>query len=493
MGALALAGAAVAPAVAAGGGLEVVSASGDYTVTAMPYTDSPSTGGWVRLHNKGTTPVRSYTLKVDYTSLTGIADVTTPFPGCKPKGPGVLLCTGKDAPAPGQTNLPGSFKVRTLKGTRAGTIGEIRVSGQAEGAEIVERVWKVEAEAGAGTLVRDRDMGTGGGSVQPGSLIRPGIGFTSFATETIKGTDIRMSAEGASFEQEFSNCKYGEKLVRLDDQVGEPSDMPGAEALCHFDDPIAAGDSVDLHPGPLRIADDHRSASWSAYVVDGREYKVTDLHTGKGPELKLVRRPADAPQGKPVISSSPITFEVDNTTDIQAIGASAEGRPGDIVTVRVGYRNNGPAGTRTWTGSEPIEDPTVETVITIPPGTTVVKVPERCWKDGSGYHGPVGRIYQCIEKKGDWWVGPGEEMARTFGLRIDDASALKPGKVSLKVLEESDSDRKNDSAAITVTLRDTPTGSMASMGARALPWIAGAAGIVAVGVAAVFAARRKRA
>ncbi|MEU8032629.1 hypothetical protein AB0C13_29010 [Streptomyces sp. NPDC049099] len=150
-----------------------------------------------------------------------------------------------------------------------------------------------------------------------------------------------------------------------------------------------------------------------------------------------------------------------------------------------------------------------------------------------------GRSYHCVGESTEWWVGPGERLVWSFGLRIEKASALKPGKVLLKVLPEHDSDPKNDTAAITVKVpgaagdtggsdgggsgtskgptggtsgsgsgggsgspggvhdtspTSTPTGSMAGTGAGSLPWIAATTGVVAVGVGTVLflAARRRR-
>ncbi|MFF3410775.1 hypothetical protein ACFYW8_32125 [Streptomyces sp. NPDC002742] len=132
-------------AVAVGAGLEVASGSGAYTLKAEPYIPSDSnTSDSVTLTNTGTTKITSYTLTVDYSSLDGVVDVTAPFSGCEKKTAGVLVCQGKDAPSPGKTTRLENFRVRSLKGARGGTTSEIRVSGQADGAAITERVWKVD-------------------------------------------------------------------------------------------------------------------------------------------------------------------------------------------------------------------------------------------------------------------------------------------------------------------------------------------------------------
>ncbi|MGW7612553.1 hypothetical protein ACWGKW_35945 [Streptomyces sp. NPDC054766] len=524
-------------AVAAGSGLEVAAAGyGGYTLEAMPYTDmDPNSVNYVTLANTGTTRITSYTLTVDYSSLGKFVDVAAPFSGCAKKTEGVLVCQGKDAPAPGRTTRLGDFRVRSLKGARGGTTGEIRVSGQADGAAITERVWKVDIKDKG--FVQDLATGAVKGKVKPGAEVHPGAGFTYFGANTLKGTDFSMYAAHGSFKQEFSNCKYGKLPVHMDgDPSGRLTDLAFPAAVCHFDNTIEVGDSFDVSPGPLRIDDDARHMAWYSRLGGADQLKeMTDVRPGGGPELKLVPRPDSAPQGEPQITSRGGGYTVDTTADAEALGASAKGRPGDVVTVQVGYRNNGPGGVPTWTGGEPLEDPSVETTVTIPPGTTAVKVPERCWTENGGNKGPGGRVYSCRGESNDWWVGSGERLVWSFDLRIDKASALKPGKVSLEVLRESDSNTRNDTAAITVKApgstsgtggsdggngssagttgsssgsgsnggsggaHDTSstsgqTGSMASTGAGATPWIAGTAGVLTAGLGTVLftTARRRR-
>ncbi|KAB1986333.1 hypothetical protein [Streptomyces triticiradicis] len=493
-GVLAVAAAVGVPserAVAAGARLEVTSSAGGYTVgsytlEAMPYTDrDPNTGNSVKLANTGATKITSYTLTVDYSSLGGAVDVTAPFSGCEKKTEGVLVCQGKDAPAPGRTTRLDNFRVRSLKGVRGGTTGEIRVSGQADGAAITERVWKVHVvDVG---FAQDRFTGELKGEVKPGAEVRPGAGFTYFGANTLKGTDLSMHAGHGSFKQEFGNCTYGKLPIPMDSDPGILTDLAFPAAVCHFDNTIEVGDSFDVSPGPLRVDDDALGTALISHLGDTDQLrKMTDVHPGKGPELKLVPRPDDAPPGNPQDNRGGVGYKVDTTADAEAVGASAEGRPGDVVTVQVGYRNNGPGGMPTWTGTEPLEDPSVATTITIPPGTTVVKVPKRCWAEDDHETRTGGRVYTCRGENNEWWVGSGERLIWPFKLRIDKAP-VKPGKVSLKVLRESDSNTRNDTTAITVKAPH-------ATGAGAAPWIAGTAGVLAAGAGTVLfvTARRRR-
>ncbi|MEU6276316.1 hypothetical protein ABZ871_28480 [Streptomyces populi] len=478
-------------AVAAGAGLEVASGYagytvGSYTLEAMPYTDmDPNTVYDVTLANTGKTKITSYTLTVDYSSLVGAVDVTVPFSGCRKKTEGVLVCQGKDAPAPGRTTRLDNFRVRSLKGAKGGTTGEIKVGGQADGAAITERVWKVDIKDVG--FVQDRATGKVDGKVKPGAEVRPGAGFTYFGANTLKGTDLSMHAAHGSFEQEFGNCTYGKLPIPMDSDPGTLTDLTFPAAVCHFDNTIEVGDSFDVSPGPLGIDDDALGTALISQLGDTDQLrKMTDVHPGKGPELKLVPRPDSTPPGKPQSRDLGPAYTVDTTADIEAVGASVEGRQGDVVTMQVGYRDNGPAGVRTWTGTEPLEDPSVVTTVTIPPGTTAVRVPKRCWAESSRESEPGGRSYHCRGENNDWWVGSGERLVWSFDLRIDKVSALKPGKVSLEVLRESDSNTRNDTAAIIVKMPG-------ATGSGAVPWIAGTAGVLAAGVGtALFARARGR-
>ncbi|MFF9404231.1 hypothetical protein ACF1B0_01685 [Streptomyces anandii] len=532
-------------AVADGGGLEVRSDFGHYALDATPYTDGGSLGDSLRLLNTGTRTVKSYTITVDYTSLKGIAEVT--LPGCGQKSEGVLSCSPAYPPAPGKGVSLGTLSARTLKGVKPGATGEIRIGGQADGVAMAERVWTVTVKDVG--LVADRRIGTVAGKVEPGSLVRPGIGYTDYGAEPIHGAYFLMYNSGASFRQEFGNCTYGTLPARMYGAPdGELTDLSYPAALCHVEDTIEPGQSYDLYPGELKIAGDVRGASWQISESKPEELKkLTDVHPGHGPKLQLVPRPADAPEGRPQLELYNVAYAVDNTTDIEAVGASVRGRPGATVTAEIGFRNNGPALTATWTGSRPIEDPSVRTVFTVPAGTTVVKVPERCETtiDGRYSTAPGGKVYECVQKTTDWVIENGARLVWSFGLRVDKPSALKPGKVTLKVLSESDSDPENDTAAVTVTVpgaggstggggttggsgttgggsdsggsgnggasggaaasggtttggggaqeSSVTGGSMAGTGAGTLPWIAGTAGLLAVIVGAgVFVLARRR-
>ncbi|POX58747.1 hypothetical protein C3492_35765 [Streptomyces sp. Ru62] len=534
-------GGAPGTAQADGAGLVVKSVFDRYALEATPYGEDVGSGNSVTLVNTGRTKVKSYTLTVDYTSLKGIAEVT--LPGCGQKSEGVLSCSPVDPPAPGREAFLGGLVARSLRGAKAGATGEIRIGGQADGVAMTETIWTVTVKDVG--LVTDRTTGSVQGKVEPGALVRPGIGYTNYGDKAIDGAYFRMQADGASFQQEFGNCTYGTLPVR--DMGNQLTDVSYAAALCHVEDTLEPGQYYDLYPGPLKIADDVRNAAWSVSRSSSGEWKeLTDVHVGRGPKLGLVPRPADAPKGTPQRLGG-VAYTVDNTADIEAVGASVEGRPGETVTAEIGFHNNGPARTATWTGSRPIEDPTVTTTFTVPPGTTAVKVPERCYTRVGGGRAsePGGKEYECVQTTTDWQIENGARLVWSFGLRIDKPSALKPGKVTLEVLSESDSDPKNDTAPVTVTVPGGGTGpttggsggdaggdgnggassgssggtasggttsggasqtggggaqessatggSMAATGAGTLPWVAGAAGLLAVAVGAgVFLVARRR-
>ncbi|PZT70395.1 hypothetical protein DN402_34145 [Streptomyces sp. SW4] len=101
----------------------------------------------------------------------------------------------------------------------------------------------------------------------------------------------------------------------------------------------------------------------------------------------------------------------------------------------------------------------------------------------------------------NWWLAPGERLSWSFDLRIDKASELKPGKVSLRVRPEGNSDPENDTAVIDVTLPATAvrtgngspaTDGTTDRGADWLPWTAGAASLLALSTGAALLTTRRR-
>ncbi|MFI7102312.1 hypothetical protein ACIBK8_23490 [Streptomyces sp. NPDC050161] len=494
-----------------------------------PYED-PRAKTTVRGRNTGAEEVKSFTVTLDATGLKDIADVSLEDPGCRQKEGRVFVCDGAKLAGgplkPGKTFDVNGLKALSAKGAAVGASGALHVRGEAGGVTLGEMDLKVTVQDAG--LVIDRQTTSGGDKVKPGSLVRPSVGLTHDGAKELRGIHVAMwNTPGLSFAQEFSNCEYG-----LWDE--EPA------ARCFVEVPVEPGRSYDLGLSALKVGGAALAEEWQVSI--GQRAKdldflsLTSAHRGTGPELKLTPRTDPNAPATPQFGPAEGHVSADNTMDLQAVGAVVDGTGKKTVTAEVGLRNNGPAGSKSWLGSEPGEDPVAETEVLIPPGTTAVQVPESCRGQGTAATGrgkPRVPHYLCFQDRDDYRLSPGDYIPFAFKLRIDEPRALAPGKVTV-TRPDSDPDGTNNTAALTVTVDGKPGGgtgtapggsgspspsastggsgtstgpdsqgahpadgstggSMADTGAGPLPWIAAAAaGALAIG-ATLFATLRRRA
>ncbi|MBB4958772.1 hypothetical protein [Micromonospora polyrhachis] len=125
-----------------------------------------------------------------------------------------------------------------------------------------------------------------------------------------------------------------------------------------------------------------------------------------------------------------ITVTGVNGTDLYAIGDSVTGNVGDVVTVTVGFGNNGPASldyTRTGAVVTKID-------VNVPTGTTAVSVPNSCLpRDGDRIDGqnpgkPGMPSYRCYPGS---FSQVGKQHVVELGLRIDSVIPNAAGKVTI--------------------------------------------------------------
>ncbi|POX58271.1 hypothetical protein C3492_38945 [Streptomyces sp. Ru62] len=403
------------------------------TADAYPYASS---GGslYVNVLNKGTTTVDSYTVTLDATSLKGIADVTS----CPEKADHVLVCEKNKWPLVPRGSAPFQVDLRRAKGALVGASGEIRMTVESHGVQLASRTVKVTIpDVG---LVLDRlERTPSSGEVKPGTSMKVTSGFTNYGATPRDHTVVLMNYQGLTTDEEFSNCEYG--------TYGDHT-HGGGQVRCEVEGQVDVNGSYDLDLGSV-TAD---TAVLYGYlrVSYGHEYHWGNdqpHHRGTGRELRMTPRPASAPPGKPQDIEGINEFSVDSTADIQAVGTTVrQKKAGDLVKATVGVRNDGPAGMKAWTGSEPGEDPPYETRVYIPAGTEAVTTPDHCVKFTK--NGALD-YYLCHQETDDFWIDPGQATNWTFDLRVVDPAALKPGKVKVTSLPE-DPDTRNNTAAIVV-------------------------------------------
>ncbi|MGW3618660.1 LPXTG cell wall anchor domain-containing protein [Micromonospora arida] len=135
----------------------------------------------------------------------------------------------------------------------------------------------------------------------------------------------------------------------------------------------------------------------------------------------------------------------DQGTEVAALGtpATATGKVGATVPLKVGYVNNGPAAVNV----DGAKDLRARTVLSLPSGVTAVRVPMTCSSYGDWVPGkPGATVYHCGEHKR---LAQGEKIEYEFELRLDEAGT-RAAQVRLTFDTGVDLNPANDRATITI-------------------------------------------
>ncbi len=372
--------------------------------------------------------------------------------------------------------------------------------------------------------------------VRPGGTVPVTASFTNTGAEALAKVYLSYSVtRGLSHTELPSNCLRYE-VSSFDEEPGK------SVAVCEFDQRVEPG-TVYAPERALNLkALDHALYDDLRVVVavddpapgDGAAAPVR----GTGPALRLAELPdaTPAPGGAaehPGRDAAEVRVTSVNTADFRVTGAALKGRAGDTVGLEVRFTNDGPG----WVLRD-LGTPATEVRVTMPAGTTVTKTPGFCDKVRAG-------TYTCGTAQS--WVDEGGGETYAFRLRIDKAVPGAEGSVKLAgAARPFDEDKSDDSARIVLDVTGgstggtggsaggstggsaggssggdggsgstgstgssgstgstgstgssggsatTPDGSLASTGSgSALPLAGAAAGAVAIGAGAVFAARRR--
>lgn len=412
-----------------------------YDVTAAIGTAGKNST--VVLVNTGDEPVTfpSLTLTADVGDLRGKA-VLSGGPRCGAEGP-TLTC---DFPAltvraHGYEPLD-NLIVRPIEGAQAGDTGAVTVTvGELTGTFDVTLADLVG-------LAAEPEVGTSGA---PGSTATFAPGVTNTGDKPVQGVVFNAGAGSLNveFERRFSNCLYapGEFYCTIDDLL-----EPGKTYVPSEGVPLKILRSA---PAPMRTTSGSQYQTAADAVRWVEEFKVRNPEhvAGTGGPLRLVEKPATArlaggAQTDPEWSDDYTTVNVDitgeNLPDEAAVGASARGRVGKVVDVRVGLRNRGPARIDTARMDVPVSYPSVE--VTIPSGAAVVSYDDQLCRPSNG-------TYHC--QFGD--LEAGQKSTALFQLSIDTAGP-STGSVTVTTADYwgvpgPDRNRDNNTATITVTGR----------------------------------------
>jgi hypothetical protein len=279
-------------------------------------------------------------------------------------------------------------------------------------------------------LAADRQLP--GASVPPGGAFDAKMTVRNDGPSPIRGTALLASGQWAyQSRAQFSNCWY----------------FQGQVTACQFDQTLEprTGYRVTL---PYRLREDTFAPSdqysdfrWltSDEFADLRAFASRGGYgplgmPGRGGALRLqavATANAAPPQADPSYTGSYLVVSATGTrgADLAAVGDRASGKAGATVTVSVGVHNNGPATIdHLRVGGE------IGTLdVTIPPGTTAVRVPDGCQAfGGDGRPEPGAPRYQCLL---DYLLIAGRSSTIDFGLRVDRAVTGATGKVRLTGLK----------------------------------------------------------
>ncbi|MGR6316547.1 LPXTG cell wall anchor domain-containing protein [Micromonospora soli] len=447
------------------------------------------------------------TLTIDRTAVQDIASVTLTddVKGCETAG-AVITCAlkGEDL-----VDYVVDLTVKANEKAEVGAKGDVVLSLAGDGRKATTHA---TVEIGEGVdLAAGADITTAGAA---GATLKPAITVANVGDNTAHGaTLLLVSMEALAPSQRYGNCSY--------------LDAFGAHfTQCTFDEDIAPGAGVRLESSSgLRIAPDawapgelFANATWFAqgdWDDLETELKAVDgWQQGTGDPLKLVAA-TDAQvqslrQTDKDTTNNFTGIEVKVTgeqrADVAAIGAELAGTKGRTVQAKVGFVNNGPAMTNSYSpGGEIVTIAQVN----IPAGATVVAAPEQCSTDiEGGPNEPGARTYFC-----EWseTLHKGDRALFEFTLRIDRVAGT-PGSVRLIHFDlESDGpvadlNPRNDTAALVIKGAGNGGGGGGGQGGGGegdggtLPITGSATGLIAgvgalllvAGVGGYLVARRRR-
>ncbi|MEV6814726.1 LPXTG cell wall anchor domain-containing protein [Micromonospora sp. NPDC051296] len=449
--------------------------------------------------------VRDFTIRYDFTDLTGKATVTSDDSWCTAPEANTLVCTYPYEVDLDEWGYGGLFQVAIAPAEDAkdGDTGTLKVS--ASGAGLAPVTHEARVRVGEGV-----DLAGGQSTKRSGD---PGKAFTA---------PLKVTNTGASVAKGASVIFYNDNAIQADKRYKNCTYVGTRLLSCHFDGDLAPGASYDTTLA-YRVGKDAFAPSFAygeigwmtpaefedfdAYLknrgftlgepgTDG-ELKLTEV----GPSIAARNAQADIEPDNNW-SSLALTVTGKNGTDLEAIGDKVSGAKGDEVVATVGFRNNGPATLDYSRGGSSV----TYLEIGVPTGTSAVTVPDNCSpvsnKGEWGEPGePGGRTYRCYASS---FIKAGDEETIEFGLRIDKVTPNATGKVKINVPCQCDggfySDLKpsNDTAKIVVNANGQ--GGDGGQGGGELPitgantvLIAGAGSVLlAAGVVGFVLARRRR-
>jgi hypothetical protein len=306
------------------------------------------------------------------------------------------------------------------------------------------------------------------------------ISVRNNGNKATKGVAIALASERhISFANNYSNCEEIKELGGI---------------VCAFDLALAPGavftmspttpltvKAVPAAPGPADY-----NGSMHAFGLDGdtndaslAAAKRAAKKPGKKLELVPALRALDVDRSELNEFDNATSFVVKvalNPADTVAIGDNFTGKIGDTRTVKIGFRNDGPA---TVLGPSPAW--TLSAKVRLPSGLKVTKVDKRCFPNSDGdpsweMPGQIsGYDYLCLATK---QLAPGDKELFSFSAKINDGENEDEGSITV-IGGVQDQKAGNNTAKVEVKLTTANGGGSGGSGGG-LPITGAPAGQTAV-------------
>jgi LPXTG-motif cell wall-anchored protein len=430
------------------------------------------------------------TVEFDASGAAGVVEIRVLGPSCASTGD-LTTC---QVPLVRQTPAEGSLQVNltVAPGAAVDDVATVRMTTNGAGLDETVTGSIVEVVEPEADIIGKRFVVT---DVAPGSVHSFSPTFYNSGDETARYVGVRLSDDAfARLTERFSNCRY--------EEFGD-----GGSAYCEFELNLAPGEAAQVSPVEVQVQPNAPESGVIGvfYLIDGWDTPLEgDLgEFGDGPEMTATKVPA-AGFGAGERNGRLSLWTGPNPSDVVALGADVAGAGGDVVTVEVGLRNDGPAylsGALDGEGLSPDAPDQPAATITFPAGVSVVRAPQMLVERGPLLCAPiidgvavwarsgeaVDVSYRCTLSGS---IDAGESWLFPFEVRITGAGPATGTVVAAGGANDPDPD--NNTAPITLAGTGGAGGGLPITGASAATTAAVGAVALLAGVGLYLVSRRRR-